>query len=442
VRGRLEPLSRPPFGRLFGSYTVNELGDSVGIVALALLVYEGTGEAAATAAFFVAAKFVPAFIAPALTARLDQLELRRTLGSLYVIEAFLFAMLAYVAAGHYTLGLVLVLAVLDGTLAVTARGLTRGAVGTLMQPAGLLKEANGLLNMGFAAASVGGAALAGLLVAEFSLSTALAVDAASFLIIAMVMRQTTGLPPAAIKQQGWRDRFRDGLAFARTSSTVRLLLVGESAALIFFTLVIPIEVIYARESLDTTSAGFGLLLAAWGAGIVLGSLFYLLVKSRQPVLLILGSTAAVGLAYCGMSIADTLLVACLFSILGGAGNGVQWISVVTGLQEATPLEMQARVVGLLESLAAAMPGVGFLLGAIITTIASPRTAYAVAGIGVLVLVTLACGVLVWASRRGTPWPRAHDRDPPTHADVVVTGTSSRLPEPAPTLQAPHPRSLD
>ena len=46
-----EPLSRPPFGRLFGSYTLNELGDSAGLVALALLVYEESGDAAATGGF-------------------------------------------------------------------------------------------------------------------------------------------------------------------------------------------------------------------------------------------------------------------------------------------------------------------------------------------------------------------------------------------------------
>ena len=430
MRGRLEPLSRPPFGRLLGSYTVNELGDTVGVVALALLVFQESGEAAATAAFFVAAKFIPAFIAPALTARLDQLELRRALGGLYLIEAFLFAVLAYVAAGNYLLVAVLGLAVLDGTLAVTARGLTRGAVGTLMQPAGLLKEANGLLNMCFAAASVGGAALAGLIVAKFSLSAALAADAASFLVIAVVLHQTSGLPPAAIEQQGWRERFREGLAFARTSSKVRLLLVGESAALVFFTLVIPIEVIYARESLGTTSAGFGLLVAAWGVGIVLGSLCYLLIRSRRPFVLILGSTAAVGLAYCGMAIADTLVVACLFAVLGGAGNGVQWVAVVTGLQEATPVELQARVVGLLESLSAAMPGVGFLLGAIITTVTSPRTAYAVAGISVLVLVFLALVFRRFVSDRSS----SGVVQSPTKTDgAVVVEPTRRAPE---SVEAP------
>ena len=102
-----------------------------------------------------------------------------------------------------------------------------------------------------------------------------------------------------------------------------------------------------------------------------------------------------------MATADTLLVACLLSILGGAGNGVQWISVVTALQEATPADYQARIVSLLESLGAAMPGVGFLIGGALTALGSPRTAYAVAGAGVLaLLVALALGSLP------APEPRA------------------------------------
>ena len=106
------------------------------------------GRRPATAALFTAAKFIPAFVAPGLTARLDQLDLRRTLGAIYLAEALVFGLLAFVADGRYVLALVLVLALVDGTLAVTARALTRGAVGTLLQPVGLLKEANGLMNVG------------------------------------------------------------------------------------------------------------------------------------------------------------------------------------------------------------------------------------------------------------------------------------------------------
>src|SRR4051812_9676075 len=172
VRGRLAPLAVRPFGRLLSSYTLNELGDSVGIVAIAVLVYDRTQDVAATAAFFFAAKFLPALVAPALTARIDQLSVRRSLPTLYVLEAIVFASLALIAHGHFLLAPVLLLGLLDGAFAVTARALTRGAVATALQPSGQLKGGNALMNIGFAIASVGGAALAGLLIAEIGVSAA------------------------------------------------------------------------------------------------------------------------------------------------------------------------------------------------------------------------------------------------------------------------------
>jgi MFS family permease len=122
---------------------------------------------------------------------------------------------------------------------------------------------------------------------------------------------------------------------------------------------------------------------------VLGSLLFLWLKSHVGLTMILISSAAVGFAYLGMAQAGTLLVACLASVVGGAGNGVQWVSVMTALQEATPGEYQARMSGLLESLGAAMPGVGFLLGGTIVAISSPRTAFVVSGAGILLLVIVA-----------------------------------------------------
>ena len=80
------------------------------------------------------------------------------------------------------------------------------------------------------------------------------------------------------------------------------------------------------------------------------------------------------------------------SVVGGAGNGVQWVTVMTALQEATPAEFQARMSGLLESLGAAMPGVGFLLGGTIVALGSPRTAFAIAGAGIILLVIVAAVV--------------------------------------------------
>jgi predicted MFS family arabinose efflux permease len=366
-----------------------------------VLVFDRTNSVAPTAGFFLVAKFLPALFATGLTARLDQLPLRRTLPAIYVIEALVFAALAFLADGdRFVLPLVLALGLIDGTLAITGRGLTRGAVGALLQPRQLIAEGNALMNLGFAASSVFGAALAGALIAFFGLSVALLVDAASFLVIAVVLATARDLPRLEhTHYQAWHTRFRAGLAFARSQRVIRTLLVGQALALICFTLVVPIEVIYAKETLGTTSAGFGVLMSSWGAGIVVGSLAFIALKNRTGFGLIVLSTAAVGLAYIGMSQAGTLVVACLFSVVGGAGNGVQWVAVMTALQQATPADYQARMSGLLESLGAAMPGVGYLAGGLIVALASPRTAFVLAGGGILALVVVALALRPGYERR-------------------------------------------
>jgi MFS family permease len=388
VRRRFEPLRVRPFGRLLGTYTLNDLGDSVGVVALAILVFDRTDDVAATAGFFLSAKFLPALVATGLTAHMDRRPLRGSLPTIYTLEAMVFGVLALLASGgDFSLAPVLILGFIDGTLAITGRGLTRGAVAAVLQPKDLLSEGNALMNLGFAFASVFGAALAGALIAALGLSAALLVDAGTFLIIALALATTKHLPKLEHEDhQSWKQRFCAGLAFARGSRPVRLLLAGQGVALICFTLIVPIEVVYAKESLHTTNAGFGVLLSAWGAGIVLGSLLFMAAKHRSDFWLIVLSSAAVGLAYLGMAKAGVLWVACAMSVVGGAGNGVQWVAVMTALQRITPPEYQARVAGLLESIGAALPGIGFFLGGVIVELSSPRIAYAVAGGGIMLLV--------------------------------------------------------
>src|SRR5204863_8135455 len=113
----------------------------------------------------------------------------------------------------------------------------------------LLREGNALLNVGFALAAVGGSAIAGLMISKLGLSAALLADAATFVAIAIVLALTRDLPRPDGEPQATLARLRSGLEFARRDPRVRLLLGGQSIALVLFTLIIPIEVIYAKESL-------------------------------------------------------------------------------------------------------------------------------------------------------------------------------------------------
>jgi MFS family permease len=395
----LAPLRIRPFGRLAAAYSLNELGDWLGAVALAILVFARTGSPLALTGLFIASRLLPALVAPALTARLDQVPTRRALPALYLAEAALFGGLAGLA-GSFWLPAVLALALLDGTLALTARALARAAIAASLTPAGLLREGNAIVNIGFAVAAAAGPAAAGVLVAGLGVAPALALDAASFAAIALLLARTRGLPDGEPERQPWLARVRAGLGYAWRDRRLRILLGGQAAALVFFTAVVPIEVVYAKQSLGAGDRGFGLLLTAWGAGIVLGSLLFTRAR-RRPLALIALSTALVGVAYAGMASAGTLAVACAISVAGGCGNGMQWVAVITAVQEITAADLQARVVGLLESLGAAMPGLGFLLGGAITAAASPRTAYLVAGVGVLAVLVVVAVLLSRSARRAS-----------------------------------------
>jgi MFS family permease len=380
-------LKAPGFRRLAFSYTVNDLGDTFGLVALAVLVLDRTDSALGTTALFVAGRFVPAFLAPLLTARLDRSPPQSALGVLYALEALAFAGLAWLAT-DFLLGAVLVLALVDGTLAITARGVSRGAIANTLEGGGALRAGNAVINGLFSASSVIGPVLGGIVTAAWGASTALAIDAGSFALVAVVLAAAPLPRPIHEDAPGWAARLRQGLAEVSGRPALLRLITAQGMALVFFTLITPIEVVYATRTLDAGTLGYGVLLGSWGVGMLIGAVEFARRREGSMALLLGGSTAAVGLGYLGMAAAPGIVVACMASVVGGVGNGVQWVAHLTALQERTPPELQARIGGLMESIAAVAPGIGFLLGGVLTAAVSTRLAFVVAGVGVLLLAPL------------------------------------------------------
>jgi MFS family permease len=396
-RRLIDPLRRPLFRRLATTYAVNELGDWMGIIALSVLVFDRTDSALATAALFLGTRFLPALLAPILVARAERPPPRFALPVIYCGEAAAFGALALLV-GHFSLGGVIILATIDGALALAGRSLTRAVVAAQLEPTGELRAGNALLNVAFTGGAAIGPALAGLVVAGFGVQTALLLDAASFYVIAWILLTAGPMPRAEPEEGRMRDRVRAGITYIREKAILRRLLIAQGAAFIFFAAVIPVEVVYAKETLDAGDSGYGLMLASWGAGMVLGSLVFAAVRKASLAVLLFFSTLAVGAGYLGLAVAPTLALACAASVLGGTGNGVQWVSTISAVQEMTVQGMQARVMSVLESIGAAMPGVGFLLGGIVATVASPRTAFLIAGVGVFAIVAVVTPIL------GAKWP--------------------------------------
>jgi MFS family permease len=97
--------------------------------------------------------------------------------------------------------------------------------------------------------------------------------------------------------------------------------------------------------------------------------------------LLVAGTAAIAVSYALMAGAPTLAFACAAAALGGLGNGVQWVALVSALQLATVPAFQARVMSLMEAVGAAAPGVGFALGGLLAATLDARAAFAAAAAG-------------------------------------------------------------
>jgi len=402
-------LKRPAFRRLALSYAVNELGDWLGIVALSVLVFERTGSALATALLFIGTGFLPALLTPLTVARLERPPPRFVLPTIYAGEAAAFGALALLA-DHFSLAGVVAIATIDGALALTARTLTRAVSAAMLEPHGELRAGNAILNVAFTGGAALGPAIGGAVIAGLGVQSALLLDAVSFYAIAVILLTARPLPHIEPEPGRLGEQVRAGLGYIRHNPTLRRLLVAQSAAIVFFSAVIPIEVIYAKETLGVGDTGYGLMLGSWGAGMVLGSIVFATLRRASLPVLLFFSSAAIGAGYLGMAAAPTLAIACAASVLGGAGNGVQWVGVVSAVQELTEPSMQARVLGTLESSASAAPGLGYVLGGLIASAWNPRGTFLVAGAGVMAIVVVSAALLGrnWAPERGKERPGTVD----------------------------------
>ena len=291
--GLKEPLKRPAFRRLVLSYAVNELGDWLGIVALSLLVFEETDSAMATTLLFIGTGFVPALLTPVVVARLERPPPRFVLPALYAAEAAAFGVLALLA-DHFSLAAVVAVATVDGALALTAKSLTRSVSAAMLEPEGELRAGNAVLNVAFTASAAIGPVIAGAVIAASSVQTALLFDAVSFCAIGWIMLTARPLPRGNSEPGRLRERVRAGAGYIRGNPTLRRLLAAQGAAFVFFSAVIPIEVLFAKQTLGAGDTGYGLLLGSWGVGMVLGSIVFAALRRAPLPALLFFSTIAVG----------------------------------------------------------------------------------------------------------------------------------------------------
>jgi hypothetical protein len=396
------PLQSPRLRGIIVAYTVNRLGTWIGYVALSVAVYDKTHSAVAVAALLVSAQVLPALAVPAVVARVESSPRQAELSSLYFFEAVATVAVA-VLLSHFWLPAILLLAAVDGTAALAASALLRAALahaarewaaesraGGVTEPQGerdmtahvAERKANAMLNVGFSLTFMLGPAIGGVAVAASGAPLALVIDAVSFLACGSML---LNLRPHVEEAAGASvsSRLRAAWQHINDVPGLRGLLGVEAVAVVFFASGAPIEVAYAKATLHTGDWGYGVLLAVWGMGSVIGSLIFARgVKKGLRQLLAVGGLG-VGLAYVGFAAAPSLAFAFAAALLGGCGNGVQWASLISAVQRLTPQGLQGRLMGAVESLGALCPAIGLTLGGALVALTSPRGAFVAVGFGAI-----------------------------------------------------------
>ena len=375
-------LADAPSRRFFAAHAQSCLGSGLAHVVLPLMAYEHTGSAWAVTAVLVPDLLPSILFGPLLGALVDRVGWRTC-----AIAADLLRFLAFTLV-VFTQSLPVLI------LAAALAGVGRLAPGE-RRPAAL-GLFGALDDLGLTA----GPALAAGLLAIVPPSALLGANAASFAISAVLL---AGLGPRARSAEHveyrslWTD-LRVGLRALGDRSDVRLLLASSTSAVLFAGVTNVGEVILARDVLGTSASGLAALVAAHGAGTVLGSLAARFNKSfqwRRAYIAGLSCMAA-DLFLCALWPKLWLLLPVF--VLGGFGNGFALVHDRLLLGDAVPEALHGRVFALQKALTSLAFAASFIAASVLISVGGVQTTFAIAAAGMLGTIALS------APRMRATWP--------------------------------------
>lgn len=404
---RHEPQSRV----FFAAHAQSSLGTGAGYVALLVLAYERL-ESPWAISLVLLADFLPAmFLGPIFGAAADRWSRRWCAATADLARALAFTSLAFFDGFAVTVALAL--------LAGIGTGLFRPAVmaglPSLVSPAGLPAATalyGALADVGFTL----GPALAGVGLLLAGPETVMLVNGVSFAVSAVAL---TRVPlGGGDRREHSRSLVREARAGVRAVAQMpglRVVIAGSSAVVLFAGLFNVGELLLAEKELGAGDAGFAMLVAIFGLGVVAGSLAGagtvepLRLKRRYLV-----GLAVTGVGFLAAAAAPGIVWAAAGFAVAGLGNGLMLVHERLLVQVTVREGLLGRVFGLRDTLDAwawtiAFASAGFLLVAFDT-----RAVLALAGGGVLAVTVASAWALrdAWtapAPAPGEPLPHMRER---------------------------------
>ncbi|WP_256375478.1 MFS transporter [Modestobacter sp. DSM 44400] len=374
-------MRQPAYRRLWTARTVSQWGDAFNTVALALLVYSLTGSGLGVSGVVIAEIIPVLALAPLAGALVDRWPRVRVMVG------------ADLARG----ALAFVLPFVDGSVVpvyAVAVGLSAGAVffnpaAQSVVPAIVRERELVAANSGLWSAAVISqivlAPLAGVVVAAFGFSWAFWVNAASYLLSALVLRRLA-LPaaPAPGERGSWYHQAREGMSAITGHPLLRALAAGQFLAALSAGATGALLVVLARDHLHLGAGNYGLLLGAIGVGAAAGPLLLarLTDNPRQPGY-VLGPFLLRAAVDAVLATVTGLVPAMAALIAYGLGTSTGAVTFNSLLQTETPERLRGRVFAGFDVLWQSGRLLSLLLGGLLADVLGIRAVYYL-GAGLLV----------------------------------------------------------
>jgi hypothetical protein len=281
---RLGVLRARDYRLLLAGQAVSLTGDAMVNVALAFAVLGAGGSASDIGIVFAArtAALLASLLAGGVVA--DRLPRRALMvGTDLVRFASQGALAAVLILGSPSIGTLAALSALTGAATGVFNPAATGFLPSVVAPGGL-QQANALRTLASSAGRIAGPLLAGLLVVTAGAGWALAVDAATFAVsAALVSRMSAVRAQAAPAPRSFLADLREGWdAFRSRRWLWTFVLVAAFGNFLHASWTVIGPVLAQREL--GGAAAWGAVVAASGAGGVLGGLVALRVRPRRPLL--------------------------------------------------------------------------------------------------------------------------------------------------------------
>jgi MFS family permease len=382
---------------LAGAAGLSALGDFMAIFPLILHVQQRAGSAFAVSAL-IFALWGPVVLAAGLAGMIvDRFENRALLVVVSLVQA---AVVAAMLAGVDTLWALIPLTALLGFGVAVSQPAEFALVPHAAGPGVDVARANGVMetvrSLGFTAGPLVGGALG----AAGLLWLALALNAASFAIVAAaaLMLHARRQPQRADEHDA-PVRARDGFAFVTHERDLAITLGGAVAALALFSISATAEPFFVTGVLGAGSLAYGALLTSWTLGMAAGSAGIAPRVTRAR--LAAGALMAVvlqGLGIAGGALASVIGLALIGFAFGGVAHGVKNVLLRTLIHERAPEALRGRAFAAYNGARNGAELGALALGGLIVGALGARAALLIAGFGPAA-IGLACLLLLTMRRR-------------------------------------------